>query len=70
MTITTIGLELAKTVFHVVGQDGGCRWLQTIPGQGSIVAGVSITVVGDGNAFRRGRDVSTVLGLAFPKAAT
>ena len=48
---------------QAVGQDEGCRRLQTIPGYGPIVAGAFITVVGDGNAFRRGRDVSAVLGL-------
>jgi hypothetical protein len=34
MKITTIGLDLAKTVFHMVGQDEGCRRQQTIPGYG------------------------------------
>ena len=48
---------------QAVGQDEGCRRLQTIPGYGFIVAGAFITVVGDGHAFRRGRDVSAVLGL-------
>jgi transposase len=49
---------------QAVAQDEDCRRLQTIPGYGSIVSGAFITVVGDGNAFRRGRDVSAVLGLA------
>lgn len=37
--------------------------LQTIPGYGPIVASVFHSVVGDGQAFRRGRDVSASLGL-------
>ncbi len=38
------------------------RRLQTIPGYGSIVAGVFHRVVGNGEAYRRGRDVSASLG--------
>ena len=40
-----------------------CRRLQTIPGYGPIVAGVFHSVVGNGDAYRRGRDVSASLGL-------
>jgi len=48
---------------QAVGQDEGCRRLQAIPGYGPIVAGAFISAVGDAAAFRRGRDVSAVLGL-------
>jgi transposase len=44
-------------------QDETCRRLQTIPGYGPIVAGVFHSVVGNGEAYRRGRDVSASLGL-------
>ena len=44
-------------------QDEACRRLQTIPGYGPIVAGVFHSVVGNGEASRRGRDVSASLGL-------
>jgi transposase len=44
-------------------QDEACRRLQTIPGYGPIVAGVFRSVVGNGEAYRRGRDVSASLGL-------
>ncbi|MDX1606536.1 MAG: IS110 family transposase [Candidatus Competibacterales bacterium] len=40
-----------------------CRRLQTIPGFGPIVASVFHSVVGDGQAYRRGRDVSAAVGL-------
>ena len=40
-----------------------CRRLQTIPGFGLIVASVFYSVVGNGSAFRRGRDVSASIGL-------
>jgi transposase len=48
---------------QAVGQDEDCRRLQTIPGFGAVVTGAFVTVVGDGHAFRRGRDVSAILGL-------
>ena len=44
-------------------QNEACRRLQTIPGYGPIVAGVFHSVVGHGEAYRRGRDVSAALGL-------
>ncbi len=44
-------------------QDEACRRLQTIPGYGPIVASVFRSVVGNGEAYRRGRDVSASLGL-------
>lgn len=44
-------------------QNEACRRLQTIPGYGPIVASVFHSVVGNGEAYRRGRDVSASLGL-------
>ena len=44
-------------------QNEACQRLQTIPGFGPIVASVFYATVGDGSAFRRGRDVSASLGL-------
>ena len=44
-------------------QDEACRNLQTIPGFGPIVASVFHSHVGNGEAYRRGRDVSASLGL-------
>jgi transposase len=44
-------------------QDEAVRRLQTLPGFGPIVASVFHCMVGDGQAFRKGRDVSAALGL-------
>lgn len=44
-------------------REDACQRLQTIPGFGPIVASVFHAVVGDGTAFRRGRNVSASLGL-------
>lgn len=44
-------------------QSDACQRLQTIPGYGFIVASVFHSVVGTGEAYQRGRDVSASLGL-------
>ena len=44
-------------------QNESSRRLQSLPGFGPIVASVFAGVVGDGKAFKRGRDVSASLGL-------
>lgn len=44
-------------------QNAHVRRLQTLPGYGPIVASVFASVVGDGKAFKCGRDVSASLGL-------
>jgi len=44
-------------------QHEACQRLQTIPGFGVIVSSVFYAQVGNGEAFRRGRDVSASLGL-------
>jgi transposase len=72
--ITTIGLDIAKSVFQVHGADaaGGvkraktdatARRLMTIPGVGPVTA-VAITAIAPGpEAFRCGRDFAAWLGL-------
>jgi len=44
-------------------QHEACRRLQTIPGFGPIVASVFHSMVGNGEGYQRGRDVSASLGL-------
>ncbi len=44
-------------------ENEACQRLQTIPGYGPIVASVFHSQVGNGEAYRRGRDVSASLGL-------
>lgn len=44
-------------------QSEACRRLQGVPGFGPIVASVFVAQVGDGRAYRRGRDVSASLGV-------
>ncbi|RLJ22647.1 IS110 family transposase [bacterium endosymbiont of Escarpia laminata] len=44
-------------------QNEVCQRLQTIPGFGPIVASVFYSLVGNGESYHRGRDVSAALGL-------
>ena len=57
--IKVLDQELAQAV----AQDEDCQHLMTIPGFGPVVASGFSVAVGDGRCYRRGRDVSAVLGL-------
>ena len=52
-----------EEVVRVSRANEACRRLETIPGFGPIVAGVFYSRVGDGSAYRRGREVSAAVGL-------
>lgn len=52
-----------RELVHQSQQDDACQRLQTIPGFGPIVSSVFHSVVGHGEAYRRGRDVSASVGL-------
>jgi len=43
--------------------DDACQRLQTIPGYGPIISSAFYSAVGNGKAYRRGRDVSASLGI-------
>jgi len=57
--VKTLHLELTRAV----AQDENCQRLMTILGYGPVVASEFSVAVGDGRCYRRGRDVSAVLGL-------
>ncbi len=57
--IKALDQELAATV----AQDENCQRLMTIPGYGPVVASSFSVAIGDGRCYRRGRDVSAMLGL-------
>lgn len=52
-----------QEVMRYSRQNDACQRLQTIPGYGPIVSSVFYSVVGNGEAYRRGRDVSASQGL-------
>jgi transposase len=47
----------------VARDDEACQRLMTVPGIGPIIASAMVATIGDGSAFRRGRDFGAWLGL-------
>ena len=54
---------LNQELDRAVAQDKDCQRLMTILGYGPVVASEFSVTVGDGRCYRRGRDVSAMLGL-------
>lgn len=52
-----------REIKHHSRRDERCRRLQALPAFGPLVASVFASKVGDGKAFKRGRDVSAAVGL-------
>lgn len=52
-----------KEVKSVVRQDKSAQLLQSIPGYGPVISSLYGSVVGDGKAFKRGRDAAAFIGL-------
>jgi transposase len=50
--------------------DAACQRLMTVPGIGPIIASAMVATIGDGSAFRRGRDFSAWLGLVPRQIST
>lgn len=55
--------QYTRQLTHQSKQNIHCQRLQTIPGYGPIVSSVFASVVGNGSAYRKGRDVSASLGI-------
>ena len=51
-------------------QHPSCQNLQTLPGFGPVVSSAFFSYVGDGSAFKRGRDVSASLGIVPAQHST
>ena len=52
-----------KEIQRLTRDDKAAQQLQSIPGYGPVISSVFSSAVGDGKAFRRGRDVSAFIGL-------
>lgn len=61
--LDTLVKELTTSIENEAKQHVQIKQLQSIPGFGAIVASTFFSVIGDGKAFRKGRDVSASLGL-------
>jgi transposase len=61
---------LTAEIEALAGSDEACRRLMTIPGIGPIIASAMVATIGDGSAFRRGRDFGAWLGLVPRQIST
>ena len=55
--------ELTDRLEQIAENDAGCRRIRQIPGIGPIVATAIVAAIGNGAAFRKGRDFAAWLGL-------
>jgi transposase len=60
---------LSDELQRIADSDAGCTRIQQIPGIGPVVATAIVAAIGNGAAFRKGRDFSTWLGIV-PKQHT
>ena len=68
--ISTIGIDIAKTVFQVHGIDGSSKRLEAIPGVGPLIATALVASIPDPHVFRSGRDLSAWIGLVPKQNST
>ena len=59
-----------KRIAAVAKESESCQRLQTIPGVGPMVATALVSAVGDGRAFRNGRELAAWLGLVPRQCST
>lgn len=62
--------ELSTEINNAADQDEACGRLRDIPGIGALTATALVAAIGNGSAFRRGRDLSAWLGLVPRQAST
>ncbi len=62
--------DVTGEIETVAGDDEACQRLMTIPGIGPIIASAMVATIGDGSAFRRGRDFGAWLGLVPRQIST
>ena len=62
--------EVTDEIEALARNDEACQRLMTIPGIGPIIASAMVATIGDGSAFRRGRDFGAWLGLVPRQIST
>ncbi len=55
--------EVSEEIERISNQDEGCRRLRQIPGVGPLVSTATVAAIGNGAAFRKGREFAAWLGL-------
>jgi len=62
--------QVTGEIETLAGNDEACQRLMTVPGIGPIIASAMVATIGDGSAFRRGRDFGAWLGLVPRQIST
>ena len=62
-SLTSTSVSTTRSCASTQRANEAVKRLQTVPGYGPVVASVFEAFVGDGRAYRRGRDVSAAVGL-------
>ncbi len=62
--------DLTAQIETVAGGDEACQRVMSIPGIGPLTSSAMVASIGDGSAFRRGRDFSAWLGLVPRQMST
>jgi transposase len=62
--------HVTEEIETLARDDQACQRLMTIPGIGPIIASAMVATIGDGSAFRRGRDFGAWLGLVPRQIST
>ena len=62
--------QMSVAIEEVADRDAACRRLRKIPGVGPLVATATVAAVGNGAAFKRGREFAAWLGLVPKQHST
>jgi transposase len=62
--------ELSEEIERISNEDAACKRLQQIPGVGPLVSTATVAAIGNGAAFRKGRDFAAWLGLVPQQHST
>lgn len=62
--------ELSDEIERISNQDAACKRLRQIPGVGPLVSTATVAAIGNGAAFRKGRDFAAWLGLVPKQHST
>jgi transposase len=62
--------ELSNELQRIAASDAGCTRIQQIPGIGPVVATAIVAAIGNGAAFRKGREFSAWLGIVPKQFST
>jgi len=55
--------EMDRVIQHAATDDEACKRLTTIPGIGPVTATALVAAIGNGSAFRKGRDLAAWVGM-------